>query len=58
MNTNIIVDGHVLLYFRSRYSLPKMIGSGAYGQVILAYDYLFQRKVAIKQKYITFNKCC
>jgi hypothetical protein len=35
-----------------------MIGSSAYGQVILAYDYLFQRKVAIKQKYITFNKCC
>ncbi|CAF3501591.1 unnamed protein product, partial [Rotaria sp. Silwood2] len=26
-----------------------MIGSGAYGQVILAYGYLFQRKVAIKQ---------
>ena len=43
MNTNIIVDGYVLLYFRSCYSLPKMIGSVVYGQVILAYDYFFQR---------------
>ncbi|CAF1604893.1 unnamed protein product [Rotaria magnacalcarata] len=47
-NSNIIVDGHVF-HLGSRYSLPKMIGSGAYGQVISAYDSLLQRKVAIKK---------
>ncbi|CAF2531476.1 unnamed protein product [Rotaria sp. Silwood2] len=47
-NTNIIIDGHIF-HLGSRYSLPKMIGSGAYGQVISAYDSLLQRKVAIKK---------
>ncbi len=48
LNTNIIIDGHIF-HLGSRYSLPKMIGSGAYGQVISAYDSLLQRKVAIKK---------
>ncbi|UJR08451.1 hypothetical protein I4U23_012721 [Adineta vaga] len=48
LNTNIILDGHVF-HLGSRYSAPKMIGSGAYGQVISAYDALLQRKVAIKK---------
>ncbi len=48
LNTNTIIDGHIF-HLGSRYSSPKMIGSGAYGQVISAYDSLLQRKVAIKK---------
>jgi len=47
-NNNLIIDGHVF-HLGSRYSQPKTIGSGAYGQVISAYDALLQRKVAIKK---------
>ena len=43
-----IVDGHVF-HLGNRYSQPRTIGSGAYGQVISAYDSLLQRKVAIKK---------
>ena len=47
-NSNILVDGHIF-HLGARYSQAKMIGSGASGQVISAYDSLLQRKVAIKK---------
>ena len=43
-----IVDGHTYDLV-GRYSAPKTIGSGAFGDVISAWDNLLQRKVAIKK---------
>ncbi|UJR23539.1 hypothetical protein I4U23_026528 [Adineta vaga] len=55
LNTNLtttttirIVDGHTFDLV-NRYSMPKTIGSGAFGHVISAWDNILQRKVAIKK---------
>ncbi|CAF0817619.1 unnamed protein product [Adineta steineri] len=42
------IDGHTYDLV-GRYSMPKTIGSGAFGHVISAWDNLLQRKVAIKK---------
>jgi len=47
-NTIRIVDGHTYDLV-GRYSAPKTIGSGAFGDVISAWDNILQRKVAIKK---------
>ncbi|CAF3157165.1 unnamed protein product [Rotaria socialis] len=46
--TTRIIDGHTYDLV-GRYSMPKTIGSGAFGHVISAWDNLLQRKVAIKK---------
>ena len=43
-----IIDGHTYDLV-GRYTVPKTIGSGAFGHVISAWDNILQRKVAIKK---------